>query len=76
MPSSKALIALAGSARSLISGSELVGPSDPKGRLEVTIDSLRNKKPVSAEKIGALPLSKRHYLTREEFATAYGATVG
>ena len=76
MPSAKALIALAGSARSLRSGSKLVGPSDPKARVEVTV-RLRshNKKPVSAEKIGALPLSKRHYLTREEFATAHGAAV-
>jgi kumamolisin len=74
MPSSKALIALAGSARSLRSGSKLVGPSDPKGRVEVTIRlRSRNKKPISAEKIGALPPSKRRYLTREEFATTYGA---
>jgi kumamolisin len=32
-----------------------------------------NKKQVSSVKIGALPPLKRHYLSREEFAAAYGA---
>jgi len=74
MASSKTLIALAGSARSLRSGSKLIGPSDPKGRIEVTIRlRSRDTKPVSAEKIGAQPVARRRYLTREEFATRYGA---
>jgi kumamolisin len=33
----------------------------------------RNKKPASADKIGAQQPLKRHYLSREEFAAAFGA---
>jgi len=74
MPSTKNLTPLTGSERSLRSGSQLIGPANPTDRFEVTIRlRSRNKKPASADKIGALPPLKRHYLSREEFATAYGA---
>ncbi len=74
MPSTKTPVPLAGSGRALRSGSKLIGPANPKDRVEVTIRMRsRNKKQVSPEKIGALLPSKRHYLSREEFAAAYGA---
>jgi kumamolisin len=70
----KTLIPLAGSERALRSGSKLIGPANPTDSFEVTVRlRSRNKKKVSAEKIGALPPLKRHYLSREEFAAAYGA---
>ncbi len=74
MPSPKTLVPLAGSGRALRSGSKLIGPANPKQSIEVTV-RLRSsgKLQVSAEKMGALPPLKRHYLTREEFAAAYGA---
>jgi kumamolisin len=74
MPSSKILTALAGSERALRSGSRLIGPTNPKDRIEVTVRlRSRSKKSVSAEKIGALLPLKRHYLSREEFSSAYGS---
>ena len=74
MPSTKVLPILAGSARALRSGSQLIGPANPKDRFEVTIRiRSRSNKPVSTDKIGAMPPLKRHYLSREEFASAYGA---
>ena len=74
MPSTKALIPLAGSERALRSGSKLIGPANPKERVEVTVRlRSRNKKQASADKIGSLQPLKRHYLSREGFAAAYGA---
>jgi kumamolisin len=65
---------LIGSERALRAGSRLVGPSNPKQRIEVTV-RLRSRSPrlPSAEKIGALPPGKRRYLSRRDFAAAYGA---
>ncbi|HUD46066.1 MAG TPA: S53 family peptidase [Candidatus Baltobacteraceae bacterium] len=74
MPSIKTLIPLPGSERALRSGSKLIGPANPKDRVEVTMRlRSRNKKQVSADKIGGLLPLKRHYLSREEFAATYGA---
>jgi kumamolisin len=74
MPSTKTPIPLAGSGRSLRSGSKLIGPSNPTDRVEVTVRlRSRNKKQASADKIGAQQPLKRHYLSREEFAAAFGA---
>ncbi|HTA30562.1 MAG TPA: S53 family peptidase [Candidatus Cybelea sp.] len=74
MPLPNTLVPLAGSGRALRSGSKLIGPADPKQSIEVTV-RLRSssKKQVSVENMGALPPLKRHYLTREEFAAAYGS---
>jgi kumamolisin len=75
MPSTKILTPLAGSARSLRSGSRLIGPVNPHDRIQVTVRiRSRSKKPVFADKIGALPPLKRRYLSREEFASTYGAS--
>jgi kumamolisin len=68
---------LIGSERALRPGSRLVGPVNPKDRIEVTIRlRSRSKIPLSADKIGALPPLKRRYLGREEFASSYGAAPG
>jgi kumamolisin len=74
MPSIKSLVPLAGSERALRPGSKLLGPADPNERVEVTVRlRSRNKKKIAVEKIGATPPLKRRYLSREEFAAAYGA---
>lgn len=74
MPSKKTIAPLPGSERGLRSGSKLVGPANPKDQVEVTIRlRSRNKKPISADKIGALPPLKRKYLSRQEFAATFGA---
>ena len=77
MPSTKMLTPLAGSERALRPGSRLVGTVNPEDRIEVTVRlRSRGNKPVSADEIGALPPLERHYLSREEFAAAYGAEPG
>ena len=65
---------VSGSERGLRSGSQLIGPCDPNERIEITI-RLRSKspKPLSAAKLGTLLPAKRTYLTRDQFAKAYGA---
>jgi kumamolisin len=74
MPSKKPTVPLPGSERALRSGSKLIGPANPKDQVEVTVRlRSRNKKPVSADKIGALPPLKRKYLSREAFAASFGA---
>ena len=74
MSSAKMFTPLPGSERSLRAGSRLIGPVNPKDRIEVTVRMRsRNKKPLSAEKIGAMLPGRRHYLNRAEFAAAYGA---
>ncbi len=74
MATKKILARLAGSERSLRAGSRLLGAANPNEIILVTL-RLRSRagKIVPAEKIGALPLSRRKYLGREEFAAAYGA---
>ena len=74
MPTNKILQPLAGSARALRSGSKLIGPVNLKERIQVTVRVRScNKKPVNADQIGALQPLKRRYLSREEFASTYGA---
>lgn len=71
----RASVPLIGSERALRAGSRLIRPVDPKQSIEVTIRTRsRNKNPIAADKIGAMPPLKRHYLSREEFASAYGAS--
>jgi kumamolisin len=74
MPTMKTLIPINGSARALRSGSRLIGPANPKDEVQVTVRvRSRGKSLPSAEKIGALPPLRRKYLSREQFAAAYGA---
>ncbi|HTU03782.1 MAG TPA: S53 family peptidase, partial [Candidatus Sulfotelmatobacter sp.] len=74
MPTKKVSNPIAGSERALRAGSRLIGPSNPDERVEITVRvRSRGPKLVTAQRIGALPPLKRRYLSREEFAKAYGA---
>ena len=75
MAAQKGRVQLEGSTRSLLPGSQEVGPADPNQVIEVTL-YLRHKPSErhSAEEISSLPISKRKYLTRAEFARTYGAS--
>jgi kumamolisin len=77
MPSKKVLTPLTGSERGLRSGSKLIGPSDPKELLEITIRvRSRLSKLPTPDKLGAVMPLKRSYLSREQFAAAHGAAPG
>ncbi len=70
----KNLNPLSGSERGLRAGSKLIGPCNPDERVDITIRvRSRSPKKISAAAIGALPLSKRRYLTRDQFAATHGA---
>jgi len=77
MAKREARVELKGSTRAALPGSQDVGPADPKQQIEVSVllrrGSPRSKFP-SVAKIGATPLSKRKYLSREEFARLHGAS--
>ncbi len=75
MPSKKILNPLPGSERGLRSGSRLIGPSNPKELVEITM-RVRSRSATlpTSDKIGAVPPLKRTYLSREEFAAAHGAS--
>ena len=65
---------VAGSARSLRSGSRLVGPSDPKQVIEVTVRvRSRSARPPAVERIGAQAPLKREPMGRAQFARQFGA---
>jgi len=74
MPTKKVSNPVAGSERALRASSRLIGPSNPDERVEITV-RVRRRVPkfVSAARIGATMPLKRNYLSREEFAKAYGA---
>lgn len=77
MPSMKTLTPIGGSERALRSGSRLIGPADPREEIQVTVRvRSRGRTLPAAEKIGALMPRRRHYLSREEFAAAFGAVPG
>jgi kumamolisin len=75
MPSKKILNPLPGSERGLRSGSRLIGPSNPKELVEITL-RLRSKsaKLPTSQKIGSILPLNRTYLTRDQFAAAHGAS--
>jgi kumamolisin len=74
MPTKNAVNRLPGSERALRSGSRLIGPADPKERIEITVRvRSRSNRPIATETIGALMPLKRRYLSREKFAAANGA---
>jgi kumamolisin len=77
MSSTKILTPIRGSERALRSGSRLIGPANPKEEVQVTVRVRSHGKALhAAEKIGAMPPRRRHYLSRAEFAAAYGAAAG
>jgi kumamolisin len=66
-----------GSEKSRMGEAKVIGPADPKEIMEVTV-MLRHADPnhalaISRENTNRTP-AERRYLTREEFATAYGAS--
>ncbi|MBV9623472.1 MAG: S8/S53 family peptidase [Acidobacteria bacterium] len=74
MPKSQDRVVLEGSARGVLSGGQDVGIANLDQQIEVTVHLRRGAaKFPSAEQAGALPISRRSYLSREEFARAYGA---
>ncbi|HTZ47476.1 MAG TPA: S53 family peptidase [Verrucomicrobiae bacterium] len=77
MAKREARVELKGSTRAAVPGSQDVGPADPHQQIEVSVLLRRPSKPrkfPSVAKIGARPLAKRKYLSREEFAEWYGAS--
>jgi kumamolisin len=76
-PQSQHYVALPGSERQLIPGSQVVGPVDPSETFEVTI-RLRSRASdadlaAQAAALGATPPAERSYLTPEQLAERYGA---
>jgi kumamolisin len=66
-------IELPGSARKALARTTKVGAVDPDERFQVTL-RLRPRQPLpSAHELGSRDVRSRRYLTREEFASAYGA---
>lgn len=74
MPQKKR-VALKGSMRKAFSGAQKVGPADPHLRIQATVFLRRGDgqpfPPVDEQ--GARPVRDRKYLSREQFASAYGA---
>ena len=69
-------VELKGSARTALSGARKVGPADPNERIQVTVFLRRGQTGTpfpSVHRLGATPVRARKYLSREEFASAYGA---
>ena len=70
-------VELKGSARAALPGAQDTGPADPNQQIEVSVllrRGSKQEKRVSADEVGALPLNKRKYLSREEFAKLHGAS--
>lgn len=68
---------LAHSERAPMEGAKLVGPSDPREELEVTVFLRRGSKPGSYPNVAALgsqAVLKRRHLSREEFAKAHATS--
>lgn len=68
---------LAHSERAPMEGAKLIGPSDPREKMEVTVLLRRGSKPgtyPNIAQLGSLPVTERHHLSREEFAKAHAAS--
>ena len=68
---------LARSERAPMEGAKLIGPSDPREKMEVTIYLRRGSKPGSYPNIAELglqPVNERHHLSREQFAKTHSAS--
>ncbi|HEX5424828.1 MAG TPA: S53 family peptidase [Candidatus Acidoferrales bacterium] len=75
MPKQQNRVELKGSTRAALPGAQDVGPADPNEQIEVTV-YLRSssRKGPTADAIGALPISEREYMTREQFARTHSAS--
>ncbi len=68
---------LAHSERAPMEGAKLIGPSDPREKMEVTVFLRRGSKPGSypnVAQLGLQPVNERHHLSRDQFAKAHGAS--
>src|SRR5262249_19607844 len=74
MANRESRVELKGSARTVMPGGQDVGPADLNQQIEVTVYLRRpSGEPPNVEHMGALPVSERNYLSREEFAKSHGA---
>jgi kumamolisin len=67
---------LAQSERAPVEGAKLVGPANPREKMEVTVYLRRGSKREAYPNVallGSLPPKERHHLTREEFAQKHAA---
>jgi kumamolisin len=71
---------IGGSERSLATGTSILGRVNPHKVIQVTVQVKSSKDPTDAglkaasENLADNPLSKRQYLSRDQFAAAYGAS--
>jgi len=59
-----------------MTGAKLIGPADPREKIEVTLFLRRGSKPEAYPNVaalGSLPLKERRHLSREEFAKRHAA---
>ncbi len=79
MAEQKNRVALSGSERSARRGARAVGVPDPNQRIDITV-LLRPHKSLpnlaTAKELTATPPHQRKYMSREQFAAAYGANTG
>jgi kumamolisin len=79
MPSQKERVELKGSTRKALPGGRRVGPADPNERIQVSVFLRRGdaggRFPAAGE-LGSRPIAQRTHLSREQFASAYGARAG
>ena len=75
MAPKKTLVPLAGTERVLRAGSKLIGPSDPRELVEITLRvRSRSSRATAFNKFASVPPLKRTYMTRAAFAAAHGAS--
>ena len=75
MAKSRDRVELKGSTRAPLPGGQDVGPADLDQQIEVSLRLRRGGGMFpSVDEVGASPVSERKYLTREEFARAYGVS--
>ncbi len=76
--SSEGFVQLPGSDRRILRNARRTGPADPEELSQVTIVLRRGSRPgtlPSLEELARRPLAGRTHLAREEFSTAFGASV-
>jgi len=74
MSSLQNYVPVVGSERTMRHNARVMGPANPKERIEVTVRVRKRKDYPSIEEMGALKPKDRQYLSRKEVETNYGAT--
>jgi kumamolisin len=77
MEMTRHLVPVEGSERAPMPGARVVGPVDPRERIEVTVRVRPRAGGERRERLmamGALPLDERKHLTRQEYDAAHGAS--